>query len=172
MLHFYEKTKLMSKKHKAEWTRCAIETKIIRVYWVFYFKCQRRRKNCTYVWEGDQSTKATMSSWHKCEFSPQNWDGFGIKTEVVVQLFSQTTWLWRVKPVKTATVKNTCKLLSHKTVTFNNDTKRSHPPERTPRSPHSFRNHDNGSETSTDRTSQSGQHLAQKTSFSFLGIQM
>lgn len=129
--------------------------KIIQVYWVFYFKCECRRKNCTYVWEGDQSTKATMSSWHKCEFSPQNWDGFGIKTEVVVQLFSQTTWLWRLKPVKTATVKNTCKLLSHKTVTFNNDNQRSDPPERTPRSPHSFRNHDNGSETS-DRTSQSG----------------
>lgn len=61
-----------------------------------------------------------------------------------------------VKAVKTATVKNTCKLLPHKTVTFNNDNEGS-----APRSPHSFRNRDNGSETS-DRTSQPGQHLAQK----------
>lgn len=82
------------------------------------------------------------------EFSPQNWDGFGIKTEVLVQLFSQKMWLWRVKPVKTATVKNTCKLLSHKTVTLNSDKRSAHQKE-----PHSFRNHDNGSETSTDNIS-------------------
>lgn len=103
-----------------------------------------------------------MSSWHKCEFPHRTRMALGSNRggHSIIQPDDVT-----VEGKKTATRKNTCKLLLHKKTwqsLWRMITKRSDPSEQSRLSTGSFKNHENGSVTSTDRTTRCCQRVAQK----------
>lgn len=108
-----------------------------------------------------------MRSWHKCEFPHRTSTALGSNRggHLIIQPDDMT-----VEGKKTATVKNTCKLLLHKKTwqwLWRMITKHSELSAQR-LSTGSFKNHENGSVTTTDRTARC-QRVAQKKPYSFRG---
>lgn len=103
---------LITKRHEPEQTCCTMEKNHLSLLGCFLCKC--RKKYCLGIKKkSNQIKQRQLWILGKCEFPTELgrlWD----QTEVVLQLFSQTTQLGRVKQVRTAMVGNTSKLLLHK----------------------------------------------------------
>lgn len=105
------KTQPTWQNNKPEWTSCTMGKKSFEF---IVSLCECRRKYCTYVWAKQNNQQRQLWVLGICVSFPTELGRLWDQREVVVQLFSQTTWLWRVEQVRTATVKNTRKLLLHK----------------------------------------------------------